>query len=75
MVRRFRNIKKHRTLADIRRIPKWARRKLGFTCEVVEFSYEQITHFFRKDSGTKQTQPLVFTPGIGRYAVTPWIED
>jgi hypothetical protein len=71
-----RRIKKpSRTLADIRRIPKWARKKVGFTCEEVEFNYELITHFFSKDSDTKQTRPLVFTPGIGRFAVTPWIED
>ena len=75
MVRWFRKINKRRTLADIRRIPKWARKNLGFTCEVVEFSYEPITHFFCKDSGIKQKQPLMFTQGIGRYAVTPWIED
>lgn len=75
MVRRFRKVKKRKTLADIRRIPKWARKKLGFTCEEVEFSYELITHFFGKDSCTKQTRPLMFTPGIGRFAVTPWIED
>lgn len=74
MVRRFRKIKNSRTLADIRRIPKRAR-NLGFTCEVVDFSYELIAHFFNKDSDTKQTQPLVFTPGIGRFAVTPWVED
>jgi hypothetical protein len=70
-MKRKRRIKKSRTLADIRCIPKWARKKFGFTCEVVEFSYEPITHFFGKDSGIKQTQPLMFTPGIGRYAVTP----
>ena len=75
MVRRFRKVKKRKTLADIRRIPKWARKKLGFTCEEVEFSYELIAHFFNKDSDTKQTRPLVFTPGIGRFAVTPWVED
>ena len=75
-MKRNRRIKKSRsrTLADIRRIPKWAR-KVGFTCEEVEFSYKLITHFFNKDSDTKQTRPLVFTPGIGRFAVTPWIED
>ena len=75
MVRRFRKIKKSRTLADIRHIPKWARQKLGFTCEEVEFDYKLITRFFNKDSDTKQTRPLVFTPGIGRFAVTPWVED
>lgn len=76
MVRWFRKVKKYRTLADIRRIPNWARKKLGFTCEeVVEYNYKLITHLFNKDSDTKQTRPLVFTPGIGRFAVTPWIED
>ena len=75
MKRNKKRNKPSRTLADIRRIPKWARKKFGFTCEEVEFSYELITHFFCKDSGTKQTQPLMFTPEIGRYAVTPWAED
>ena len=76
-MKRKRRIKKSRsrTLADIRRIPKWARKKLGFTCEEVEFSYELIAHFFNKDSDTKQTRPLVITPGIGRFAVTPWVEE
>ena len=69
----IRRKKQTRTLADIRRIPKCAR-NLGFTCEEVEFNYKLITHFFNKDSDTKQTRPLVFTPGIGRFAVTPWIE-
>ena len=73
-MKRKRKIKKSRTLADIRRIPKWAR-KVGFTCEEVEFDYKLITHFINKDSDTKQTRPLVFTPGIGRFAVTPWVED
>lgn len=75
MVRRFRKIRKCKTLADIRRIPKWARKKVGFTCEEVEFDYKLITHFIGKDLDTKQTRPLVFTPRIGRYAVTPWVED
>ena len=73
-MKRKRRIKKRRTLADIRRIPKRAR-NVGFTCEEVEFDYKLITHFFNKDSDTKQTRPLVFTPGIGRFAVTPWVED
>lgn len=75
MKRNKKRNKPTRTLADIRRIPKWARKKLGFTCEEVEFDYELITRFFNKDSDTKQTRPLVFAPGIGRFAVTPWIED
>ena len=74
-MKRKRRIKKYRTLADIRRIPKWARKKVGFTCEVVEFDYKLIARFFNKDSDTKQTRPLVFTPVIDRTAVTPWIED
>lgn len=74
-MKRKRKIKKSRTLADIRHIPKWARKKLGFTCEEVEFDYKLITHFLNKDLDTKQTRPLVFIPGIGRYAVTPWMED
>ena len=76
-MKRKRRIKKYRsrTLADIRRIPKWARKKLGFTCEVVKFDYKLITHFLNKVSDAKQTRPLVFTSGIGRYAVTPWVED
>ena len=75
MKRKSRIKKPSRTLADIRRIPKWARKKMGFTCEVVEFDYKLIAHFFNKDSDTKQTRPLVFTQGIGRFAVTPWVED
>lgn len=75
MKRNKKRNKPSRTLADIRRIPKWARKKFGFTCEVVEFSYELIAHFFNKDSDTKQTRPLVITPGIGRFAVTPWVEE
>lgn len=75
-MKRKRRIKKSRTLADIRRIPKWAR-KVGFTCEEVEFDYKLIARFLNinKDSDTKQTRPLVFTPGIDRFAVTPWMED
>lgn len=74
-MKRKRKIKKSRTLADLRRIQKWARKKFGFTCEEVEFDYKLMTHFFNKNSDIKQTRPLVFTPGIGRFAVTPWIED
>lgn len=76
-MKRKRRIKKYRsrTLADIRRIPKWARKKVEFTCEEVEFDYKLITHFINKDSDTRQTRSLVFTPGIGRFAVTPWVED
>lgn len=38
-----------RTLANIRRIPKWER-KVGFTCEEAEFDYKLITHFIRLDT-------------------------
>lgn len=74
-MKRKRRIKKYRsrTLADIRRIPKWARKKLGFTCEEVEFSYKLITHFIRLD--TTQTRQASFIPEIDRNAVTPWMED
>lgn len=75
MKRKKRIKKPSRTLADIRRIPKWARKNLGFTWEEVEFDYKLITHFFNRKPDTKQTRPLVFTPGIGRFAVTPWMED
>ena len=71
MVRRFRKVKKRRTLADIRRIPKWAR-KVGFTCEEVEFDYKLITHFVRLD--TTQTRQASFIPEIDRNAVTKWQE-
>ena len=71
-MKRKRRIKKSKTLADIRRIPKWAR-KVGFTCEEVEFDYELITRFIRLD--TTQTRQASFIPEIDRNAVTPWMED
>ena len=72
-MKRKRRIKKSRTLADIRRIPKWARKKVGFTCEVVDFDYKLITHFIRLD--TTQTRQASFIPEIDLNAVTPWIEE
>lgn len=71
MVKRFRKIKEHRTLADIRRIPKWERKKVEFTCEVVEFSYKLLEAFF----GESMQNDIGYIPVIDRTAVTPWIED
>ena len=68
MVRRFRKVKKYRTLADIRRIPKWARKKVGFTCEEVEFDYELLRAFF----GESMQNDIGYIPVIDRTAVTPW---
>lgn len=73
MMKRKRRIKKSRTLADIRRIPKWARKKFGFTCEVVEFDYKLITRFIRL--GTIQMRQSSFIPEIDLNAVIPWVED
>ena len=72
-MKRERRIKKSRsrTLADIRRIPKWARKKLGFTCEVVDFSYNLLKAFF----GESMQNDIGYIPVIDRTAVTPWIED
>lgn len=71
-MKRKRRIKKpSRTLADIRRIPKWARKKVGFTCEVVEFSYEILKAFF----GESMQNDIGYIPVIDRTAVTPWVED
>ena len=67
MVRRFRRIKKSKTLADIRLTPKWARKKVGFTCEVVEFSYELLKAFF----GESMQNDIGYIPVIDRTAVTP----
>ena len=72
MVRQFRKIKKSKTLADIRRIPKWARKKLGFTCEIVEFSYESLKHFIDADAVSVRSASCI--PGIDRTAVTKWQE-
>lgn len=66
-------IKKSRTLADIRRIPKLARKKLEFTCDVVEFDYKLITKFIRLD--TIQMRQKSFIPEIDINAVTPFVED
>jgi hypothetical protein len=70
-MKRKRIIKKRRTLADIRRIPKWARKIVGFTCEEVEFSYEILNAFF----GESMQNDIGYIPVIDRTAVTPWIED
>lgn len=67
----IRRKKPSRTLADIRRIPKWARKKLGFTCEVVEFSYELLKAFY----GESMQNEIGYIPVIDRNAVTPWVED
>ena len=69
-MKRKRRIKKSRTLADIRRIPKWVR-KVEFTCEEVEFSYELLKAFF----GESMQNEIGYIPVIDRTAVTPWIED
>lgn len=70
MVRRFRKVKKRKSLADIRRIPKWAR-KVGFSCEVVEFDYNLLKAFFEES----MQNDIGYTPVIDRTAVTPWVED
>ena len=70
-MKRKRRIKYRRTLADIRRIPKWARKKVGFTCEEVEFDYELLKAFF----GESMQNDIGYVPVIDRTAVTPWIED
>lgn len=69
----IRRKKSTRTLADIRRIPKWARKKVGFTCEEVEFDYKLITRFIRLD--TIQMRQSSFIPEINLNEVTPWVED
>ena len=78
-MKRKRRIKKYRsrTLADIRRIPKWARKKLGFTCEEVEFSYTLLKHFIgdSKDIASVSVRRASCIPEIDLNAVTPWIED
>ena len=73
MKRNKKRNKPARTLADIRRIPKWARKKLGFTCEEVEFDYKLITRFIRLD--TIQMRQSSFIPEINLNEVIPWIED
>lgn len=76
MVRRFRKVKKYKTLADIRRIPKWAR-KVGFTCEEVEFDYTLLKYFIgdSKDVDSVSVRSASCIPEIDLNAVTPWIED
>lgn len=75
-MKRKRRIKKNRTLADIRRIPKWAR-KVGFTYEEVEFSYTLLKHFIgdSKDIDSVSVRRASCIPEIDLNAVTPWIED
>ena len=68
--KRHKKIKKYKTLADIRRIPKWAR-KVGFTYEEVEFSYKLLKAFF----GESMQNVIGYIPVIDRTAVTPWMED
>ena len=70
-MKRKRRIKKSKTLVDIRRIPKWARKKMGFTCEEVEFSYKLLKAFF----GESMQNDIGYIPVIDRTAVTPWVED
>ena len=77
-MKRERRIKKpSRTLADIRRIPKWARKKLGFTCDEVDFSYTLLKHFVgdSKDIDSVSVRRVSCLPEIDLNAVTPWIED
>ena len=71
MKRNKKRNKPARTLADIRRIPKWARKKMGFTCEVVEFSYNLLKAFF----GECMQNEIGYIPIIDRTAVTPWVEE
>ena len=72
MKRNKKRNKPSRTLAE-RRIPKWARKKFGFTCEEVEFDYKLITRFIRLD--TIQMRQSSFIPEINLNEVTPWVED
>lgn len=70
MKRNKKRNKPTRTLADIRRIPKWARKKLGFTCEEVEFSYKLLKYFI----GESMQNEIGYIPIIDRTAVTKWQE-
>ena len=69
MKRNKKRNKTSRTLADIRRIPKWAR-KVGFTCEVVEFDYKLLNAFFWESMQNE----IGYIPVIDRTAVTKWQE-
>lgn len=69
----IRRNKPTRTLADIRRIPKWARKKVGFTCEEVEFDYELLKYFIDADAVSVRSTSCI--PEIDLNAVTPWVED
>jgi hypothetical protein len=75
-MKRKSRIKKSRTLADIRHIPKWARKKLGFTCEEVEFSYKLLKYFIgdSKEVDSMSVRSTSCIPEIGRNAVTEWQE-
>lgn len=78
-MKRKRRIKKRRsrTLADIRRIPKWARKKVGFSCEEVEFDYKLLKYFIgdSKDVYSMSVRSTSCIPEIDLNAVTPWVED
>ena len=78
-MKRKRRIKKSRsrTLSDIRSKPKWVRKKLGFTCEEVDFDYTLLKHFFgdSKDIDFVSVRRASCIPGINLNAVTPWVED
>lgn len=69
--------KKRRTLADVRRIPKWARKKFVFTCEEVDFSYTLLKHFIgdSKDIDSVSVRRASYIPEIDLNAVTTWVED
>lgn len=70
---KMKKVNKYRTLADIRRIPKWARKRFGFTCDEVEFDYKLLTQFFRLD--TIQIRQASFIPEIDLNAVTSFVDD
>lgn len=61
--------KKRRTLADVRRIPKWARKKFVFTCEEVDFIGDS------KDIDSVSVRRACCIPEIDLNAVTTWVED
>lgn len=69
--------KKRRSLVDVRRIPKWARKKFVFTCEEVDFSYTLLKHFIgdSKDIDSVSVRRACCIPEIDLNAVTTWVED
>lgn len=69
--------KKRRTLADVRRIPKWARKKFVFTCEEVDFSYILLKRFIgdSRDIDSVSVRRASYIPEIDLNAVTTWVED